>query len=128
VTKGDMGAPADRAAADIRGALSLAAGEEGRGPDPVPVIVVSSQTGRGLEAATEAIDGLVAARLASGALARLRADQARRWTESRLRESFGTEGVALEAAEMDDHAAPFARFAGRLERLRLLLQKARESR
>jgi LAO/AO transport system kinase len=128
VTKSDMGAPADRAAADIRGALSLAAGEEGRGPDPVPVLVVSSQTGRGIEEATGAIDGLVAAQLAGGALARLRADQARRWTESRLRESFGIEGVALEPAAVDDEAAPFARFAGRLERLRSLLQKARESR
>lgn len=123
VTKGDMGAPAERAAADIRGALSLAAEED----DRVPVMVVSSATGAGIDAAIDAIEAVIAARAASGRLARRRAEQGAGWVDSRIVESFGREGAALLDGQEPAAEAPFAALAARRGRLRALLQKARET-
>ena len=103
VTKGDLGAPARRAAADVRGALSLAAGR-GAGV----VAIVSAQTGEGVEAALDLIDARPRAGSAPGCR-RARRAQGRAWAESRLAESFGTrrESRAL-APRLAACGAPFA--------------------
>ena len=107
VTKGDMGLPARRAAADVGGALSLGAGDRA----PVEVAVVSAQTGEGLDAAlaiiTARADGPDAR---SGRAARRRA-QGRVWAESRLLESFGREGLAALAPRLAALDSPFSAVA-----------------
>jgi len=97
VTKGDLGAAADRAAADARAALSLASGDA-----PAPeVAVVSAASCAGVDAALERI--LAGA---GGDPAR-RAAQSRAWVESRLRESFGEVGLAAVRPTIDAAASPF---------------------
>jgi LAO/AO transport system kinase len=124
VTKADVGAAADRARADVAGALSLTASGD---PDwPVKVLAVSSRTGAG-------VDGLMAALEAhrqhlekDGRLATSRHRQGEAWVREGLRERFGRRGLArlqglgLDASLPADDQ-PFAR-------LRLLtdaLEKAR---
>jgi len=106
VTKGDLGAPARRAAADLRGALSLAA--DGAGAE---VAVVSAQTGEGLDAAMAHLAELSAARRASGALAAHRSGQARAWAEAQIYESFGRVGLALIAPRLSATCSPFSAVA-----------------
>jgi LAO/AO transport system kinase len=122
VTKGDLGAPAERAAADLRGALSLAADGEA-----VPVAVISAATGAGINEAIGAIEAVAEAKGGGGALARLRAAQAEAWAEGRLRDSFGREGIAIMGTTLTRDEAPFAGFATRRNRLRQALEKARQS-
>jgi LAO/AO transport system kinase len=86
VTKADMGAPAARAVADLKGALSLA----GSG-DPVPVLSCSSVSGEGVDALADALQ----ARVAEAKLAPTRAAQAEAWARRTLTRLFGTEGFAL---------------------------------
>jgi LAO/AO transport system kinase len=107
VTKGDLGAPAERAAADARGALSLAAGA-GSG---AAVAVVSAATGAGIDAALDRIGAAARARAAGGALAARRRAQGRAWTESRLRESFGSVGLAALGPRLAAIEGPFAALA-----------------
>ena len=115
VTKGDLGAPARRAAADLRGALSLAA--EARSPE---VLVVSARSGEGLEAAVEAVTGL---RREAGEMAQRRAAQARAWAEGRLLDSFGRVGLGALGPRLLNHASPFAALAGVSERARSVLHE-----
>ena len=109
VTKGDMGASAARAAADVKGALSL--GSE-RAPQ---VCVVSARTGEGMEAALKLIaDG----RRGVDDLSARRAEQARAWAIARLTESFGRVGVDALAERIDaDH--PFESLAAISKRARV---------
>lgn len=123
VTKGDLGAPAERAAADMKGALSLAA----EGEDTIGVMVVSSATGQGIDAAIERIESEGAALDAGGVLRRKRRDQAALWAQARLRDSYGREGVLLLEVEQLPAAFPFGAFAGRRDRLRALLERARQT-
>ncbi|SDZ88292.1 ArgK/MeaB family GTPase [Rubrimonas cliftonensis] len=93
VTKADMGAPAQRAAADLRGALSLAAGDGGAGEGgaAIPVLTCSAGTGEGIEALAEAL----LERMAKlGDLNDSRARQATIWLRRALIEGFGSEGFA----------------------------------
>lgn len=96
VTKADMGVPAQRAKADVEGALTLAARESGGWT--APVVLASSATGEGLGALAEA---LAAHRtwLEAGRLAARRAAQERLWVEEALRTRFGTAGLALAAGQ-----------------------------
>jgi LAO/AO transport system kinase len=114
VTKGDLGRPARRAAADVKGALSLAA----EGTD-VPVAIVSSDTGQGLEAALDLLLDRGRAFAAAGELAERRREQARRWLDASLAESFGSEGAAVLAPRGGDRP-PFSE----LRRLRRLARAA----
>ena len=115
VTKGDMGAAAERAAADARGALSLAAADR-----PAPeVAVVSALTGLGIDAAL----GLIATRTdyaaRSGELRARRRAQARAWAESRLRDSIGGAGLAALGPRLAAAQSPFgplAELAGKARR------------
>jgi len=101
VTKGDVGAAARRAKADVKGALSLAAGD---GP-AAAVAVVSAATGEGIDAALD----LIATRSAAGRdLAERRRAQAVAWAGSRLAESFGSLGACLLGPRLAGAASPFS--------------------
>jgi LAO/AO transport system kinase len=95
VTKADMGESARRAVADLRGALSLAAGD---GPPP-PVLSCSAATGEGLEAVTSALEARASA---AESLRIQRAAQARAWVRRELLADFGAEGLARIAPKTDD--------------------------
>ncbi|MGF1659956.1 MAG: ArgK/MeaB family GTPase [Rubrimonas sp.] len=118
VTKADMGAPARRALADLRGALSLAAGREAPA-----VLAVSATAGEGMDALVEALE----ARIAQGAAApAARADRLARhialWAENAIRAEFGARGAAASARDLtalSSDSNPFSRVAAarlRLER------------
>lgn len=106
VTKGDAGPAARRTAADLRGALSLAARL------PVPVAVSSARTGEGLEA----VDNL----LGPGYPDRHEA-QARAWIRAQLRADFGRFGLARVSGALTElQGRPFtlqARLARTLQAL-----------
>jgi LAO/AO transport system kinase len=122
VTKGDLGAVAERAAADIKGALSLGSGEGVH----AEVRVVSSTTGQGIDEAIDLIH-----RLFGEAQRRIwerrRADQAAAWADSRLRESFGREGRRLLADQQVPETTPFAASAAAMATLRRAVELARQS-
>ena len=83
VTKADLGAPARRAAADLR--LAMGAGQGAA----LPVHLVSSQTGEGVAAL---FDGMLDALDRGGDAPRR--DQARHWLRAALMDEFGTQGVS----------------------------------
>ncbi len=119
VTKADMGAPAQRAKADVEGALTLVARDPGAWA--APVVLVSSATGEGLDALTAA---LTAHRnwLGSSRLAARRAAQQDQWVEEALRTRFGTVGLAVAASMTTEvSAGPFLREQHLTARLRARL-------
>ena len=118
VTKGDLGAPAARAAAEARGALSLAAGAA------PAVATVSARTGAGIPEALEAIVAGAALRRAEGSLAARRRVQGRAWAKSRLVESIGRTGFDLLAGRLTLGKAPFADVAAASGQVRRLLHQS----
>jgi len=99
VTKADMGAPARRALADLKGALGLASGAE------IPCFAVSAASGEGLEALLAALQPEAVSRLQER-----RHGQAEAWLRASLAQRFGEEGVKAAAAalRLPPGAAPFA--------------------
>ena len=102
VTKADLGDAARRAKNDVRSALGLSGGE-------VPVLMVSSTNGEGVEALTEAI---VRHGDQPGRDVR-RADQAVHWLRDAIRLRFGSEGLkrARTQLALKPAASPFRREA-----------------
>ena len=91
VTKADLGAAAERARADVAGALSLAtAGDDW----PVKALAVSSRSGAGIDALTEALEAHRAHLSAGDRLLIARHGQSEGWVAQSLRERFGREGIA----------------------------------
>lgn len=91
VTKADLGPVADRARADVAGALSLAAA----GDDwSVQVLSVSSRSGVGMDGLLRALEARCAHLAADGRLAVARHHQSAGWVAESLRERFGREGIA----------------------------------
>lgn len=87
VTKADMGAVARRTAADLRGALGLAAGSR-----PAPeVLLVAAPDGEGLDPLIEALERH--ARGGADSLGMRRRGQALAWLERHLAERYGAEGL-----------------------------------
>lgn len=121
VTKGDLGAPARRAAAEVSGALSLAA--EGT---PPPVTLVSARTGDGVEDAVALVADLARTRIAAGSRAARLAAQGAAWAESRLIESFGRVGAGLLGPRLDPAEDPFTALAAIAEPARAAVHKALE--
>lgn len=123
VTKADMGAAAERARADVAGALSLATAGDA-GDWPVKVLAVSSRSATG-------IDGLVAALEAhrehlarDGRLAVARHRQGEIWVVQSLRDRFGRDGIArLGRLGKDLALAPGAQPFQRLRELGTVLEK-----
>jgi LAO/AO transport system kinase len=86
VTKADLGAAAERARNDVAGALTLApATGAGAGAWSVPVLVVSAQTGRGLDGLLEALRDHRAWLDTANRLAVRRHTQAETWSREGLK-------------------------------------------
>jgi LAO/AO transport system kinase len=116
VTKGDLGAPARRAAADVKTALSLSGGDGGT----VDVGIVSSRTGEGLDVAIKFIAARACRLRASGALASLRAARDHAWAEAHLCSLFGQVGLAAirdELSAATDQFGAVARLSSAAERV-----------
>jgi len=91
VTKADLGAAAERARADVAGALSLAtAGDDW----PVKALAVSSRSGAGMNGLTTALEAHQTHLTADNRLAVARHRQSEGWVVESLRERFGREGIA----------------------------------
>jgi len=94
VTKADMEREAIRAVADVKGALSLAAQIPGE-DWPVPVILVSSRSHKGIPELVTALDDHRSYLEAQDRLAINRAAQARHWLDEAVSERFGSLGLGL---------------------------------
>lgn len=92
VTKADLGAAAERARADVAGALSLATA----GPQDwkLATLVVSSRSGDGIEALMKALDAHCHYLAEDGRLAVGRHRQSEGWVREALQERYGTRGLA----------------------------------
>ena len=91
VTKADLGAAAERARADVAGALSLAtAGDDWL----VKALTVSSRSGAGMDELMQAMEAHRAHLAADKRLAVARHRQSEGWIAESLRERFGREGIA----------------------------------
>lgn len=91
VTKADLGAAAERARADVAGALSLAtAGDEW----PVKTLAVSSRSSAGMDGLMAALEAHRAHLAADNRLIVARHRQSEGWVVESLRERFGREGIA----------------------------------
>ena len=91
VTKADLGAAADRARADVAGALSLAtAGDDW----PVKTLALSSRSGAGIDALVEALERHRAHLSADNRLLIARHRQSEGWVAESLRDRYGREGIA----------------------------------
>ena len=91
VTKADLGAAAERARADVAGALSLAtAGDEW----PVKALAVSSRSSAGMDGLMAALEAHWAHLAADNRLIVGRHRQSEGWVVESLRERFGREGIA----------------------------------
>ena len=110
VTKGDVGAAAERAKSDVAGALTLA---EGGAPGwAVPVLLVAAARREGLGALLEALDGHWRWLAADGGLAARRQAQAEFWLADAIRERFGREGLRRAGVlRLAAGEAPFGRLA-----------------
>ena len=104
VTKADMGAKADRALADVAGALGLA--EAGTDGWQVPVLKLSASSGEGIDELAAVVDRHSDWLQKTGELERSRQAQAQSWVRDMVREKYGSEGLkkakdrlALEAGE-----------------------------
>jgi LAO/AO transport system kinase len=109
VTKADLGAAAERARNDVAGALTLApATGAGAGAWSVPVLVVSAQTGLGLDGLLEALRDHRAWLDTANRLAVRRHTQAETWTRAFVRERYGREGLKrLAEIEYPVNSSPF---------------------
>lgn len=93
VTKADTGAAAERARADVAGALSLATTGEADGWQ-VKALAVSSRSGTGMDGLMAALEGHRAHMAADGRLAVARHNQSEGWVAESLRDRYGREGIA----------------------------------
>ncbi|WP_321389231.1 methylmalonyl Co-A mutase-associated GTPase MeaB [Emcibacter sp.] len=91
VTKADTGAKAERAKADVSGALGLSdAGHDGW---QVPVLKLSADSGEGLAELVTAVDNHAVWLRETGELDRSRREQGQSWLKDMVREKYGTEGL-----------------------------------
>jgi GTPase len=120
VTKADLGAVAERAKADVAGALSLAVAD---GDWPLRTLAVSSRNGAGLDALVEALEAHRAHLAKEGRLAVQRHRQSEGWLAQSLGERFGREGVArLAGLGLDLSLAPGVQPFQRLHELAAALR------
>jgi len=115
VTKADMETQARRARADVQGALSLAEEADGW---TIPVLLVSSQHGQGVDELVETIDSHAAYLDQSDRRILARQQQAGQWLVEAVRERFGREGVRRAGdLTLAQGESPFQRLAQVAERL-----------
>ncbi len=101
VTKADLGAAADRARADVEGALSLA---EEHSDWAVPVLMASATAGTGLAGLLEALTQRWDWLQTDKRLQHARTAQDQAWLEEAIRERFGREGVRQLGARLNQQA------------------------
>lgn len=92
VTKADLGGAAERARADVAGALSLAVA--GDGDWQLKALAVSSRNGIGVAGLLEALEAHRRYLAADGRLAIARHRQCEGWIAEAVREQFGRNGIA----------------------------------
>ncbi|NVJ91634.1 MAG: ATP/GTP-binding protein [Methylocystaceae bacterium] len=110
ITKADMGAPARRAMADMKGALNLA-GRTGNDPWDIPVLLLSSMHKQGIEELIAAFDQHVSFLQDNALLMSARHIQAKQWLIEAVREKFGRVGMqhVVEQLEITPTDSPFER-------------------
>ena len=122
VTKADMGAPAERARADVAGALSLATA--GGNDWPVKVLAVSSRSGAGMDRLMDALEAHRDYLAAEGRLAVTRHHQSEGWMAQSLRDRFGRDGLArLDRLGLDLALSPGMQPFQRLRELGVALER-----
>jgi LAO/AO transport system kinase len=110
VTKGDMGAAAKRAKADVKGALGMAA--EASLDWAVPVKIVTATSGEGLPGFMDEIAEHWHWLSREGRLAERRRMQAESWLKQAIKERYGREGLKrLGAISLAPDTAPFGLLA-----------------
>lgn len=114
VTKGDLGAAARRARADVEGALGLSA----RGEWSAPVVTISATTGEGLDQLDEAISRHAAFLARAGRGAKKQKEQEAAWVAEAIKARFGSEGLEAARNIAVDAAGPFSREAALAAELR----------
>ena len=124
VTKADLGGVAERAKADVAGALSLASANQHDWP--LRTLSVSARSGAGIEVLTAALEGHRQHMAGEGRLAAARRRQSERWVVEAFRERFGQRGLQrLHGGAMDgilsSDASPFER----LRQLTEILERPR---
>ncbi|HWA46882.1 MAG TPA: methylmalonyl Co-A mutase-associated GTPase MeaB [Dongiaceae bacterium] len=108
VTKADLGQAASRAKADVKGALSLA---RSNATNWTPkVLMISAQTGAGLEELTRAIEDHAVWLRSDDRLARRRGAQAQAWLQLAAKERWGRDGARAHEAP-PEAVSPFRRLA-----------------
>ncbi len=125
VTKADLGAAAERARADVAGALSLAAA--GEGADwPVKALAVSSRNNAGMATLLDTLDAHRAHMAEDGRLVVARHRQSEGWVVESLRDRFGRDGIArLARLGFDLALAPGVQPFQRLRELGAALEASR---
>jgi LAO/AO transport system kinase len=109
VTKSDLGQSASRAKADVKGALSLA---RSNATNWTPkVLLISAQTGAGLQELMQAIEEHGGWLQADDRLARRRGTQAHAWLELAARERWGRDGGRIRTSATSGSDSPFRRLA-----------------
>jgi LAO/AO transport system kinase len=107
VTKGDLGAMADRAAADARAGLGHAA----QGDWSPAIEIVAATRGQGIDALIAEIDRHAAWLDRDGRLSARRATQAGHWLAQAVRDRFGREGLRRAGSlDLTPGESPFTRF------------------
>ncbi len=124
VTKADLGGMAERARADVAGALSLASADQYDWP--LKTLAVSARSGTGIEALMAALEAHRKHMAGQGRLVSARRRQSERWVVEAFRERFGQRGLQrLQGVAMDgilsSDASPFER----LRQLTEILEKSR---
>ncbi len=124
VTKADLGGVAERAKADVAGALSLASADQHDWP--LRTLAVSARSGTGIEALMAALEEHRRHMAGQGRLAAARRRQSERWVVEAFRERFGQRGLQrLQGVAMDgilsSDASPFER----LRQLTEILERPR---
>jgi LAO/AO transport system kinase len=124
VTKADLGGAAERARADVAGALSLATA--GNGDWPLKALAVSARSGAGLDGLLAALEAHRAHLAADGRLVLARHHQSEGWIAQSLRDRFGRDGIArLGGLGFDLALAPGVQPFQRLRELGTALEKTR---
>lgn len=110
ITKADMGAPARRAMADMKGALNLA-GRMGAEPWDIPVLLLSSMHKQGIDELVSAFDNHFSFLKDNDFLGGARHAQAKQWLEEAVREKFGRVGMqrVLDELAISPTDSPFER-------------------
>jgi LAO/AO transport system kinase len=123
VTKADLGGAAERARADVAGALSLAVA--GAADWQLKALAVSSRSGAGLDGLLDALEAHRRHLAADGRLAIARHRQGEGWIVESLRELYGRNGIArLGHLGLDLALAPGSQ---PFERLRVLSRALEEA-